>query len=168
MAGTAGTAGTPGTAGSYLPAVARSHALPQRRAHGGLSQHLLLIAAAVAFLVSAAALIGPQIVAGIQPLLEHTRSAGAAPSLAAAELETVLAYVEGMHPDDQLVQVRSGVFAKRSNVSGVDLAGRTVYYDLLPHQSFGPLRAGKVTEAQVDVLARVPAGNALILVYTLK
>jgi hypothetical protein len=73
-----------------------------------------------------------------------------------------------MRADDTLVQVRSGVFAKRSNVEGVQVGGRTVYYDLLPHQSFGPLRSGRVAESQVDVLARETAGDALVLIYALK
>jgi hypothetical protein len=83
-------------------------------------------------------------------------------------VERVLAYAGAMQPDDALVQVRPGVFAKRSNVSGVQVGGRTVYYDVLSHQSFGPLRSGRLSEAQIDVLAREAGGGFLVVVYAPK
>jgi hypothetical protein len=77
----------------------------------------------------------------------------------------VLGYVTDLRPDDVLVQVRPGVLAKRSNVHGVRVGERVVYYDLFPHQSFGPLRSGRWTEADVVVLARVAAGGDIVVVY---
>ena len=77
----------------------------------------------------------------------------------------VLGFVTDLRPDDALAQVRPGVFAKRSNVHGVEVGGRVVYYDLFPHQSFGPLRSGRWTEADVVVLARVAGGGDAVLVY---
>ena len=93
--------------------------------------------------------------------------AGAAP-LTAAERARVLAYADGLRPDDPPVEVRPGVWAKRSNVAGVRLDGRTVYYDLLGHQSFGPWRRGQVGEADVVVVARKGAEPARLVVYALK
>ena len=80
----------------------------------------------------------------------------------------MLAYADGLRPDDPLVEVRPGVWAKQSNVAGVRLEGRTVYYDLLGHQSFGPWRRGQVGEADVVVVARAGAEPARVVVYALK
>jgi hypothetical protein len=80
----------------------------------------------------------------------------------------VLSYVSDLRADDSLVQVRPGVFAKRSNVAGVTIDGRTLYYDVVPHQSFGPLRRGHFSESDVVILARQPATGGLILIYARK
>jgi hypothetical protein len=76
------------------------------------------------------------------------------PALSAEELSLVLSYATSMRPDDALIQVRPGVFAKRSNVAGIVIGGRVVYYDVFPHQSYGPLRSGKVTGPEIQVLAQ--------------
>lgn len=78
----------------------------------------------------------------------------------------MLSYARGLRPDDPLVEVRPGVFAKRSNREGIVLNGRTVYYDVIPDQSFGPLRTGRLAAADVTLLARIDAGRALVLLYT--
>jgi hypothetical protein len=101
------------------------------------------------------------------PVVTRTAPAGAAP-LTAAERARVLAYADGLRPDDPLVEVRPGVWAKRSNVAGVPLDGRTVYYDLAGHQSFGPWRRGQVGEDDVVVLAREGPESARIVLYALK
>jgi hypothetical protein len=53
-------------------------------------------------------------------------------------------------------------------VNGVTIDGRTLYYDIVPHQSFGPLRRGDVSESDVVILARQPAASGLILIYVRK
>jgi hypothetical protein len=106
--------------------------------------------------------------AGTGPSAGPVAPAPAVPAWSAQHTSEVLSYVDGMRPDDSLVQVRPSVFAKRSNVQGLAVAGRTVYYDVFPHQSFGPLRTGKATERDVNVLAREADGNTLVLIYTLK
>jgi hypothetical protein len=122
---------------------------------------------AAAALLTVGALVGPSAL----PRLGAgglTRPAPAVPSglIAPAEIDAVLAYVDGMQPGDELVLMRPGVFAKRSNVEGVRLGGRTVYYDVYPHQSFGPLHTGRWSDADVSILARLPANGTLVLIYT--
>jgi hypothetical protein len=80
----------------------------------------------------------------------------------------VLDYARSMQPDDVLVQVRPGVFAKRSNVSGVDIGGRKVYYDIVSHQSFDPLSTGKLAESDVRMVGREAENGFLILIYVRK
>jgi len=80
----------------------------------------------------------------------------------------VLGYAGAFQPDDALVDVRTGVQAKRSNVEGVRLAGRTVYYDVLGHQSYGPLGRGRVSEDGIHVLARDGSGPFQVVIYTLR
>jgi hypothetical protein len=145
----------------------------ERRAQRFAAQHLLLLAASAVLAVVAALLI-PQAWSSTPTF--HSPGTSAAVSLPAvpvsnvspADVETVLTYARTMQPDDVLVQVRPGVFAKRSNVEGIDIAGRTVYYDVLPHQSFGPLRSGTLTEPQVTVHAREVTGGFVVLVYSAK
>jgi len=158
----------------YPQSPALAHTLAARRPAARLQHlphYLLFGAALVAFLISAGAMIAPQ----VAPLLHRadvqesaTHSAQPAPALSRADVDTVLSYARQMRADDTLVELRPGVFAKRSNVHGVDVGGRTIFYDVLPHQSFGPLRTGRVDESQVDVLARERTGDALVLVYVLK
>jgi hypothetical protein len=134
---------------------------------------LLLLAA---FLISAAAFLVPAGMSFVArgsldgwPAAVRTAPAvAAAAPLTAAERTRVLAYADGLRPDDALVEVRPGVQAKRSNVDGVRLDGRTVYYDLAGHQSFGPWRRGQVGEADVVLLAREGPESARIVVYALK
>jgi hypothetical protein len=131
-----------------------------------------------AFLIAAAALLAPAGAAFVAPGVLGSRPAGApeatraapagAAPLTAAERARVRAYADGLRPDDPLVEVRPGVWAKRSDVEGVRLDGRTVYYDLLGHQSFGPWRRGQVGEADVVVVARAGAEPARMVVYALK
>lgn len=138
---------------------------------------LLVLVAAVVFVVSALALLLTQTGVWVtRPVSPSTTAAeriaavngAAAPVLSPAQVEHVLTYARAMQPDDSLVQVRPGVFAKRSNVEGVLVDGKTVYYDVLPHQSFGPLRAGQVTEQQVHILSREAQNGFVVLVYTKK
>jgi hypothetical protein len=138
-----------------------------------VGQYVLFAACVLTLAVTAFALAAA-------PVLSHPPAAGAAqpagppgahatlPAWTAPDTAEVLSYADGMRPDDALVQVRPGVFAKRSNAQGLRVAGRTVYYDIYPHQSFGPLRTGKVTERDVTVLARSVEGDALVLIYALK
>jgi hypothetical protein len=160
------------------PVRATAGALPAHRPATRLPQYLLLGATLVAFLISVGAFLGPQ-VAAILPRSGPAGATGAsapaapatspaAPALTPAELDEALSYARQMRADDTLVQVRPGVFAKRSNVEGVRLNGRTVYYDVLPHQSFGPLRSGKVSESQITVLGTERLGDTLVIVYALK
>jgi hypothetical protein len=164
----------------YVSSPALAHALPGRRVPGHaagaghlqrLPHYLLFGAVLLAFLVSAGAVIAPQVAQVLHRPAVQTPAVVAShsvPALGGADLANVLSYVQQMRADDTLVQVRPGIFAKQSNVQGVDVGGRTVFYDVVPHQSYGPLRAGRVIESEVDVLAREHVGDALVLVYTLK
>ena len=131
------------------------------------SHPVLLLVTAGVFVVSALALLIPQ-----TPIFSRALSApsvtAATPPITASDVETVLSYARAMQPDDALVQVRPGVFAKRSNVHGVEIGGRTLFYDIAAHQSFGPLRSGKLAESDVNVIAREAQNGFLILVYTRK
>lgn len=154
----------PGLAG---PGVARR--LTERR----YADHALGAPAWVVWLFAAVALLAGAFLVGV-PALPGMASGGLtgpAPALRSglmgpAEIDAILAYVDGMQPGDELVLVRPGVFAKRSNVEGIRLGGRTVYYDVYPHQSFGPLRTGRWADADVSVLARIPTNGTLVLIYT--
>jgi hypothetical protein len=83
--------------------------------------------------------------------------------LSAEEYNVVLSYAGGMNPKDSLVTMPTGVMAKRSNVEGIDLNGRRVYYDLAADQSFGPIRSGKVAVEDVTFLWR----TGPVLIYTI-
>jgi hypothetical protein len=150
---------------------------------------LVLLVLAAAFLVSAGAVLAPSLsgaaAAGrrllareavpgperASPAPSGAAPAGGAPgslALSREDLAVVLSYVDSLRPDDGVVEARPGVSAKRSNVEGVRLGGRTVHYDLVGHQSFGPLRAGKVTQADVVVLAREGQGDFKVVIYALE
>jgi hypothetical protein len=134
----------------------------------------LLVAGAAVFVASAAALVLPSLAGAAR--IQGTTVSAVAPSaaasapaaLSAADLERVLAYASTVRPDDSLVQVRPGVFAKRSNVHGVVVGDRTVYYDVQPHQSFGPLRSGALAESDVDILGRQTVDGTQVVVYAPK
>jgi hypothetical protein len=171
-------------ASTYVPPLSPLSHRPARVAYGQrawtrTSYPLLLIVAAGVFIVSAAALLLAQTGLLSRPAPAATSAASATvgtsggsvapvPQLAPADVEKVMAYARGMQPDDALVQVKPGVFAKRSNVQGVTLNGATVYYDIVPHQSYGPLRTGQVTEQQVNVVARQAHDGFMVTVYTRK
>jgi hypothetical protein len=167
-------------ASTYAPYAHRltARSLVSERTWQRSSYPLFLVIASGVFIVSALALLLSQSGlfgargAAASPAVSAPAAPAAATSpatpLPAAELETVLSYARAMQTDDVLVQVRPGVFAKRSNVQGVSVGGKTVYYDILPHQSYGPLRSGKVSESQVNVLARDAQGGFMVLVYTMK
>jgi hypothetical protein len=167
-------------ASTYAPPLSRRSPAV---AYGGRAwQHssypLLLVVAAGVFVVSALALLLSQ--SGFMSRSSavtapaavsstgSTGSAVAAPKLTPAEIETVVSYARAMRADDALVQVRPGVFAKRSSVHGVPVNGATVYYDILPHQSYGPLRSGELTEQQINVISREAQNGFMVVVYTKK
>lgn len=130
---------------------------------------LTLLLLGAAFLVSTVAFLLPAAAEPLQRLSEaRALTTGPPAPLTAQEHARVLGYAGAFQPDDALVDVRAGVQAKRSNVEGVRLAGRTVYYDVLGHQSYGPLGRGRVGEDGVHILARDGSGPFQVVVYTLK
>jgi hypothetical protein len=156
-------------ASTYAPPAHRS---PARTATAALpfpktaSPILLLVATAV-FLITSLAFLIPQTHLFTQKLTTPSVSPSPA-QLSPDQLEHILNYARAMQPDDTLVQVRPGVFAKSSNVHGVTLNGTTYYYDIASHQSFGPLRSGALSESQVNIIGREAQPNFLVLVYTRK
>jgi hypothetical protein len=153
---------------------------------GGLSL-ALLAALGIAFLASAGVFLAPGITRSFQRATPVPAAIGdAAPSpaplggtglagagatwapLTAEDRARVLGYAGALQPDDPLVEVRPGVQAKRSNVEGVRLDGRTVYYDVVGHQSFGPVARGRVREQDVVVLAREGEAPFQVVIYALK
>jgi hypothetical protein len=152
-------------ASTYAPP---SHRLSVRaQAWQRNSYPLLLLVAAGVFIVTAVALLIPQ-TAFFSRGLTAPITVAPQPQLGPADVERVLTYARSMQADDALVQVRPGVFAKRSNVEGIDVGGTKVYYDIASHQSFGPLRAGTLRETDVNVIGREAQNGFLILVYTKK
>jgi hypothetical protein len=135
---------------------------------------VLMTATAILFLASAAAFIAPSLphvgsgAGRAEPLRSSTTTATTGAPLTDVERSLVLSYVETLRPDDPLVEVRPGVQTKRSNVEGVHLEDRTVYYDIVGHQSFGPLASGRVGERDVDILSREGAPPFVVLVYARK
>jgi len=171
-------AGRPAQSIPYVPSPALIRVLPTQQAERhaqNAPQFLLFALSLVAFLVSAGAVIVPQVSqvfhraaeANASRTMQTAQTSQVAP-ISRGDLDTVLSFAQQMRADDTLVQVRAGVFAKRSNVQGVEIGGRTVYYDILPHQSYGPLRAGRVTESDVNMLARETTGDSQIVVYSLR
>ena len=146
----------------------RPHAVPLE----GPAAVLGLCGAAAAFLVSAWLFLAPGLIGtaglGRTASLIWTAASATPLPLAAAERTLVLSYVESYRANDALVEVRPGVEAKRSNVEGVRLDGRTVYYDVLSHQSFGPLRSGRVGRDDVHILSREGDGPVAVVIYALK
>ncbi|MBI3970271.1 MAG: hypothetical protein HY332_03180 [Chloroflexi bacterium] len=181
-----------GSAARSVPVGGQSHALGTHRPALGAPQLVLLFAAGVALLVSAAALVAPPGSVALRHALATWSAASPAGARAAsgatdatseasastaipprlplsrADAETVLSYARTLRPDDSLVEVRRGVFAKRSNVQGIPIGGHTVYYDIVPHQSYGPLRTGTWTERDVRILRQESTGNGLVLIYVPK
>ncbi len=151
-------------ASTYAPPShpARAAVLPHPRA----SSPILLLVATIVFIITALAILIPQTPFFVRQLTAPTTVPVA--SLHPDQLEHVLSYARAMQPDDTLVQVRPGVFAKHSNVHGVQINGTTYYYDVASHQSFGPLRSGALTESQITVVGREAQPNFLIVVYTKK
>ena len=148
-----------------MPATATGTTPVQTLSGRGLT--LLLLGAA--FHVATAAFVLPAVAEPLQRAVQPAPLATGPPApLTAAEQARVLGYAGAFQPDDALVDVRSGVQAKRSNVEGVRLGTRTVYYDVLGHQSYGPLGRGRVTADGVDVLARDGSGPFQVVVYTLR
>ena len=150
---------------------------PLRRAFAGRAlRYALLSAAAATFVVAATTLVRSQMAArrsprvtggqdvqqGAPSLLPVVAAAASSPQ---SDVETVLAYATTVRDDDPLVEVQPGVMAKRSNVAGVVVRGRTLYYDSVTDQSFGPLRTGRFRPSEVVVLARVSDGGPVMLVY---
>ncbi len=156
-------------------AAAAGAAYPARR----VDQYSVLLLATMVFVALAGMLLVPPAGEALQQRV-HAGQLPAASTVAATapaaqpaavalppdQIETILSYAAGMRADDSLVEVRPGVFAKRSNVEGIRLGGRTIYYDLVPDQSFGPLRSGKLRESEVTILAREQRGPVLVLIYT--
>jgi hypothetical protein len=143
---------------------------------GGLPLVLLAVLA-VAFLASAGVFLAPGIAGSFQRATPGpTTSGGVGPGptgatwapLTAEERAHVLSYAGALQPDDLLVEVRPGVQAKRSNVEGVRLDGRTVYYEVVGHQSFGPVGRGRVREQDAVVLARDGEAPFQVVIYALK
>jgi hypothetical protein len=131
------------------------------------SSPILLLVATAVFIITALAFLIPQ-----THLFTRLLTAPSVPpspaQLSPDQLEHILSYARAMQPDDTLVQVRPGVFAKHSNVHGVTLNGTTYYYDIASHQSFGPLRSGAIPESQVNIIGREAQPGFLVLVYIRK
>ena len=155
-------------ASTYAPPThrfsARAADLPRQTA----THAILLLVATSVFIVTALAFLIPQTPFFIRKLTAPSAAPVAPAQLSPDELERVFAYARSMQPDDDLVQVRPGVFAKRSNVHGVTIDGTTYYYDVAAHQSFGPLRSCALSESQIQVIAREAQPGFLVLVYTRK
>jgi hypothetical protein len=130
---------------------------------------LLVVLLGAAFLVWAVTALLPTFAEPLQRVAARREVATAPPPPLTGEQRTrVLGYAGAFQPDDALVEVRPGVQAKRSNVEGVRLGGRTVYYDILGHQSYGPLGSGRVAEDGVDLLERSGSGPFRVVIYTLR
>ena len=161
-------------ASTYAPYAGHRRVVTGQLAWPRSSQPLFLLVAGAVFIVSALALLGSQAglfqraVSSASTTTVQSPVSGPSVALAPADVERVLSYARAMQPDDTLIQVRPGVFAKQSNVQGVTINGSTVYYDIVSHQSFGPLRSGQLTENQVKVLARDAQSGSMILIYAKK
>ncbi len=81
---------------------------------------------------------------------------------------TVLSYVENERPDDPLVQVADGVWAKRSNYFGITIGGTVYYYALFPHASFDPLSRGAVSRDQVRIVRTLGESGFRIIIYVIR
>jgi hypothetical protein len=168
--------------GTYVPPMWRRSLggpLDRHIGHAGHTDErgtypLLVLVAAAVFVVTAGALLLTQSglfsrTTGATPATQSVaQPPPAAAPLAPSDLQNVLSYARTLRTDDPLVQVRPGVLAKKSNVDGIQVGDRTVFYDVVPHQSYGPLRSGKLSEQQVDILARDTDSGSLILVYVKK
>jgi len=82
--------------------------------------------------------------------LSATRSAPVA--LSEADVKHIASFINTLRVDDPLITLASGVQVKRSNYYGITLGGATYYYNIWPHQSFGPLGRGEVPPEKVNIL----------------
>ncbi|HXI18737.1 MAG TPA: hypothetical protein VNM48_20420 [Chloroflexota bacterium] len=161
-------------ASTYAPYAGRSQGVAGQRTWPGSAQPVFLLVAGAVFIVSALAMLVSQAdlfqraVSSTSATTVQSPAIGPTVALAPADIERVLSYARAMQPDDALIQARPGVFAKQSNVQGVTVNGATVYYDIVSHQSYGPLRSGQLTESQVKILARDAQSGSMILIYAKK
>ncbi len=81
---------------------------------------------------------------------------------------TIVSYIDSEREDDPLVQVRPGIWAKRSNVEGVLINGTRYYYALLPHASFDPLSRGEVSLDDIQIVQEISEGDFTIVIYTIR
>ncbi len=79
----------------------------------------------------------------------------------------ILSYLDDNRPDDPLVEVRSGVWAKSSNYHGVMIGGTCYYYALLPDQSFDPLSRGAVGPGDIQIVREIHDVDSTVIIYTL-
>lgn len=70
--------------------------------------------------------------------------------------------------EDPLIEIRSNVFARQSNVMGVEVDGVRYYYAILGHQSFDPVSLGTVQPNQVEVIYRTEGTGFPLVIYYIR
>lgn len=78
----------------------------------------------------------------------------------------VLSRVDGTL-DDPVVEVAPGVMVRSSAVRGFELGGVTYYYYFEGRAGYDPLSRGRVTDSQVEVVARESDGDRTLVIYRL-
>jgi hypothetical protein len=90
------------------------------------------------------------------------------PMSRAADIDTLRAAVWSRVDgslDDAVVEVAPGVMARSSSVRGFSLGDNTYYYYFEGKRGFDPLSRGKVSESQVEVVARDSDGERTLVIY---
>jgi len=81
--------------------------------------------------------------------------------------QIILSYIENEREDDPVIQIKAGVWAKRSNVEGISIDGIRYYYAILPHASFDPLSRGEVSLDDIHIVQEITEGDFKIIIYTI-
>jgi hypothetical protein len=69
--------------------------------------------------------------------------------------------------DDPVVEVAPGVLVRSSAVRGFELGGVTYHYYFEGRAGYDPLSRGRVTDRQVEVVARDSDGERTLVIYRL-
>lgn len=67
--------------------------------------------------------------------------------------------------DDPVVEVAPGVMVRSSAVRGFQLGGVTYHYYVEGRAGYDPLSRGRVTDRQVEVVARDSDGDRTVVIY---
>jgi hypothetical protein len=81
-------------------------------------------------------------------------------------VSAVMAYADGMLPDDELIKA-DDLWAKKSNYQGVVLGDRTYYYCLAPHFCSCPVCRGTLNVVAVNVVYLDQSAVFPMAIYTL-
>lgn len=83
-------------------------------------------------------------------------------------VEVVGSYADRQRDDDPLIEVEPGIWAKQSNVKGVEIDGVTYYYNLSPHMSYDPVSRNAVRKRDITIVYEDGDTEVPMVIYKLR